>query len=172
MAAYLKSHLTLEHDLKVTVISLDDFYLSKAGRLTLSKNIHPLLKTPGVPGTHKIDRALAVLQDLRGGHAPIKIPHFNKSQDDVMPEDQWDIIEQPQDIIIFEGWCLGAEPQDPKQLLPPTNELEFNEDKQGIWRNYINEQLQGKYRELFSMIDIWAMLTVSDFNTVFVWRLE
>jgi pantothenate kinase-related protein Tda10 len=41
MAAYLKSHLTLEHDLKVTVISLDDFYLSKAGRLTLSKNIHP-----------------------------------------------------------------------------------------------------------------------------------
>jgi D-glycerate 3-kinase len=89
-----------------------------------------------------------------------------------MPEDQWDIIEQAQDIIIFEGWCLGAEPQDPTQLLPPTNELEFNEDKQGIWRNYINEQLQGKYRELFSMIDIWAMLTVSDFNTVFVWRLE
>ena len=36
----------------VVIISMDDFYLSKSQRAQLSKNIHPLFLTRGVPGTH------------------------------------------------------------------------------------------------------------------------
>jgi len=38
----------------VEVLSLDDFYLGHAARLQLARDIHPLLATRGVPGTHDI----------------------------------------------------------------------------------------------------------------------
>ncbi|MDB9711757.1 hypothetical protein OAA42_01510 [Pelagibacteraceae bacterium] len=40
--------------LKVLVLSIDDFYLSKKDRNKLSKTISPLLVTRGVPGTHNL----------------------------------------------------------------------------------------------------------------------
>ena len=39
---------------KVMLLSIDDYYLSKKKRIKLSKKIHPLLITRGVPGTHDI----------------------------------------------------------------------------------------------------------------------
>ena len=40
--------------LKVFKISIDDFYKTRKERLNLSKKIHPMLMTRGVPGTHDI----------------------------------------------------------------------------------------------------------------------
>ena len=40
--------------LKVFKISIDDIYKTKKDRAKLSKKIHPLLLTRGVPGTHDI----------------------------------------------------------------------------------------------------------------------
>ena len=39
--------------LNVFKISIDDFYKTRKERLNLSKKIHPMLMTRGVPGTHK-----------------------------------------------------------------------------------------------------------------------
>ena len=36
------------------LLSIDDYYFSKKKRIKLSKKIHPLLITRGVPGTHDI----------------------------------------------------------------------------------------------------------------------
>ena len=44
------------YEKKILTLSLDDYYLSKKARLILSKTIHPLLITRGVPGTPLVIR--------------------------------------------------------------------------------------------------------------------
>src|SRR5689334_18588644 len=52
LARVLKEALLEAHGLSVAVLSLDDLYLSSAERARLARDVHPLLKTRGVPGTH------------------------------------------------------------------------------------------------------------------------
>src|SRR5687767_10663938 len=44
--------------LRAINLSIDDFYLTHAERQTLSRSVHPLLATRGVPGTHDVQLAL------------------------------------------------------------------------------------------------------------------
>ena len=44
---------SLQH---VMLLSIDDYYLSKKNRYQLSNQVHPLLLTRGVPGTHDIKK--------------------------------------------------------------------------------------------------------------------
>ena len=39
-------------------ISIDDFYKTQKERLNLSKKVHPMLATRGVPGTHDVQMML------------------------------------------------------------------------------------------------------------------
>ena len=41
---------------QVMLLSIDDYYLSKKSRYQLSNQVHPLLLTRGVPGTHDIKK--------------------------------------------------------------------------------------------------------------------
>ena len=54
LADYLRLALEIEYDWHVAVLSIDDFYLTKAERTQLAEDVHPLLVTRGVPGTHDI----------------------------------------------------------------------------------------------------------------------
>ena len=38
-------------------------------------------------------------------------------------------IKKKPDVVIFEGWCVGAKPQKLKNLKKPINVLENKEDK-------------------------------------------
>lgn len=171
LAAYLETLFTTEHGLNVVNISIDDFYLSKAARAEKAKNIHPLLATRGVPGTHDTQLALQTLQTLLDGK-PCKISRFNKACDDLYPEDQWDTAPAKADLIILEGWFLGALPQEEADLLTPINSLEKNQDADGQWRYYVNAQLKADYQILFSKVDSLVMLKAPSFDSVFNWRLE
>ena len=75
-------------------------------------------------------------------------------------------------VIILEGWCLGAVAQTPTELQGPINELESKEDQDGVWRNYVNDQLKGDYSKLFGHIETWIMLKAPSFDCVFDWRKE
>ena len=59
-AGIIKEEL-IKKKLKVLVLSIDDFYLSKKDRLQLSKKISPLFITRGVPGTHNLNFLKKVL---------------------------------------------------------------------------------------------------------------
>ena len=48
---------------KIFVISIDDFYKTIKERYKLSQNIHPLLQTRGVPGTHDVKIILNFLKN-------------------------------------------------------------------------------------------------------------
>ena len=171
LAAFLQQVFENRYALKVVNISLDDFYLSKAARANKARDIHPLLATRGVPGTHDTQLALQTIQQLLAGKA-VAISRFNKASDDLFPQDEWDRAPEQVDIIILEGWCLGAHPVPDTQLFPAINQLETEHDPDGIWRRYVNAQLKTDYHQLFALIDCLVMLKAPSFGSVFNWRLE
>ncbi|MBC8306774.1 MAG: uridine kinase, partial [Pelagibacterales bacterium] len=67
---------------KVMLLSIDDYYLSKKKRLELSKKIHPLLITRGVPGTHNIEVLKKDVISFQKKKFPIITPTFKKLKDD------------------------------------------------------------------------------------------
>ena len=67
---------------KILTLSLDDYYLSKKERLILSKKIHPLLITRGVPGTHDINKLIKDIISFQNKKYPIIKPIFDKLKDD------------------------------------------------------------------------------------------
>tara|TARA_R110001592_G_scaffold66617_1_gene204544 strand:+ start:20285 stop:21235 length:951 start_codon:yes stop_codon:yes gene_type:complete len=170
-AAFFQHTFENIHQLKVVNVSLDDFYLSKAARLKKSKTVHPLFATRGVPGTHDTDLALNTVQQILRGETPF-ISRFNKAVDDLFPQNEWQQAPENVEVIILEGWFLCAHPQEQSALLSPVNELERIEDREGIWRQHVNAQLETNYQELFNLVDCLVMLKAPSFEAVFSWRLE
>lgn len=153
-------------------ISLDDFYLKKQQRINLSQKVHPLLKTRGVPGTHDLKLATSTIKQLIhcSKSPPCSIPQFNKATDDQFEKEKWLNRTTPVDIILFEGWCNHAPSQSTEELKSPINNLEKYEDPDGIWRKYVNEQLNVYHQELFSLCDLLYFIKIPSFNKVYEWR--
>ena len=61
LADYLCTMLNERYQLRCVSLSLDDFYLTKLERQQLASQVHPLLETRGVPGTHDIPLALETI---------------------------------------------------------------------------------------------------------------
>lgn len=154
----------------VASLSIDDIYLTKKEREKLAEQVHPLLQTRGVPGTHDIKLGLTLLDKLLHSSGSIALPVFDKLRDDrsqVVKK-----CEGPVHAVIFEGWCIGAQAVDEHLLEKPCNDLESESDHDGRWRRYINQQLKSDYRELFALIDYMVMLKAPSFACVKQWRLE
>lgn len=156
------------------ICSLDDFYLSRKSRDTLARSVHPLLATRGVPGTHDVSLLLEKIDALCGaaGGGRTPIPRFNKAEDDRVEERDWFVVDGPVDVVLLEGWCVGARPQSPQSLAAPVNSLERDEDRDGTWRHYVNEALAREYRALFDRLDLRLMMRPPSFDCVLEWRRD
>ncbi len=155
LAKLLKLLIEGDGTWRAEYLSLDDLYLSHAERLRLATDVHPLLATRGVPGTHDVALGIRTIDALTSGDAgtSVALPSFDKSTDDRVAPSLWSQVSAPVDIILFEGWCVGALPQSDESLADPINALERDEDGDGHWRGYVNEQLAGPYRTLFDRLD-------------------
>jgi D-glycerate 3-kinase len=171
LAAWLGQYLLHEAGLRCAILSIDDLYLTRAQRLALSQEVHPLFATRGVPGTHDLLLGMDTLDHLLAGQE-VPLPRFNKAVDDRVPLATWPRIVSPVDVVIVEGWCVGAQPEADGALERPINALEQGEDAHGLWRGYVNAQLAGPYRELFDRMDHLVMLKAPDFDAVHGWRAE
>jgi D-glycerate 3-kinase len=160
--------------LSCAVLSIDDLYLTKAQRQHLATTVHPLFATRGVPGTHDIELGLRTINALQNANETsiTPLPRFNKAIDDRFDETTWPQFIGRADIIILEGWCVGAKPQTAAQLIEPINALEANEDSDGIWRRYANEALSNDYQNLFNQLDWQIMLAAPSFDCVYQWRKQ
>ncbi|UTW11594.1 hypothetical protein [Marinobacterium rhizophilum] len=160
--------------LRVAGLSIDDLYKTRAERERLGAEIHPLLRTRGVPGSHDVELGIALLQALkRGEHeAAGRIPVFDKSIDDRCPASVWREWPAGVDVVVLEGWCVGASAQSDAQLQTPVNALERLEDPEAVWRRYVNAQLEGPYAELFALVDVTLMLRVPSMEAVYEWRSQ
>ncbi|HZD51482.1 MAG TPA: hypothetical protein VE175_00410, partial [Woeseiaceae bacterium] len=133
LALFLSNWLERETGLATARLSIDDMYLGKSEREALSRTLHPLFATRGVPGTHDIGLGERVLDALTASGSPrsVHLPAFDKASDDRLPETRWPRVEAPVDAVLFEGWCVGARPQEPAQLAEPINALE----EEGLYRD-------------------------------------
>ena len=159
--------------LKVFKISIDDFYKTKKQREILSKDKHSLLLNRGVPGTHDIKIMLDFFRKIKTKNfKSLKLPKFNKANDDRYKKKHWYKLKSRPDVVIFEGWCVGAKPQSLSLLKKPINTLEKAYDKSLKWRRFVNLQLKTNYKKLYSQLDSLLYLKVKNFNLLKKWRIK
>ena len=159
--------------LNVFIISIDDFYKTRKERKILSKKKHSLLMTRGVPGTHDIDLMLKFFKKIKSNKfRSLEVPKFNKAMDDRYKKRLWYKLKFKPDVVIFEGWCVGAKPQTAKQLKKSINSLEKVYDQGLKWRTHVNNQLKTKYKTLFNQLDGLLYLKAKNFNLLRNWRLK
>lgn len=157
--------------LRVAVLSIDDLYLTREEREVLAAEVHPLFVTRGPPGTHDVALGLRTLDSLKRPGITA-LPRFDKARDTRRDPADWEPFEGPADVVILEGWFVGAMAQAAGALARPVNDLERDEDPDGVWRGYVNKQLNGPYRELFERLDRLIFLQAPSFETVLGWRIE
>jgi D-glycerate 3-kinase len=174
LSRLLRDILRMEFDLRCAVFSIDDLYLTRAQRQRLAGAVHPLLETRGVPGTHDVALGMRTIRALTeaGEGDEVAIPAFDKGRDDRRPEPEWTAWRGEADLVIFEGWCVGAVPQPKSDLGEPVNDLERREDPDGSWRRWVNGRLAGDYADLFAGLDLLIMLQVPGMESVFRWRRQ
>lgn len=171
---FLRVLLAYRYKCPTASLSLDDIYLTRKAREALAEEVHPLLITRGAPGTHDLVLGKQIMEELLQANAGSRtgMPTFNKALDDREPEENWPLFIGSPEIILLEGWCLGATPEAEETLAQPINELEEKEDPNGQWRTYVNEQLRGPYRSFFGRLDLLVMLKAPSMDAVRRWRTE
>ena len=155
-------------------VLLDDLYKTKAERQLLAETVHPLLATRGVPGTHDMTLGQELLDALSqaGPETQTAIPRFNKAVDDRAAVAEWPVCTGRPGVIIIEGWCMSAQPQDSAMLSTACNQLEADEDADGTWRGYVNDCLASSYQAFFKRFDTLLMLKAPSMSCVAHWRGE
>ena len=167
----LKFILKKKYKLNVCVFSIDDFYKTKIERKLLSKKIHHLFLTRGVPGTHDINLMIKTIKQLKKKKfKTVFIPRFNKSIDNRYKRSKWQKIKNQPDVIIFEGWCVGAKHQTNTELKKPLNLIEKKYDPDCKWRKTVNNLLKNQYKKLFNKIDRLVYLKAPNFSHILKWR--
>ncbi|MBL8552117.1 MAG: hypothetical protein JNJ73_19170 [Hyphomonadaceae bacterium] len=156
LAALLKRALAKFWNARTAVLSLDDFYLTKADRLLLAAEVHPLCATRGVPGTHDCPLLAQTLSQLTAATAQSRtqIPAFSKLDDDRAPADAWTVFVGCPDIILFEGWCVGLSADLVPPWRGPINALESEADPDGVWHRWSRGCLAERYTPFWQMIDL------------------
>lgn len=157
--------------LNAVALSLDDLYLGREARGWLAGQVHPLLAVRGPPGTHDVALGCAVL-DALAGEGEVALPAFDKATDERRPASSFPRVSAPLDVVIFEGWCMGAFPEPDARLARPVNALESAADADGRWRRHVDRQLAGPYQALFGRLDRLVLLAAPGFEVVTAWRIE
>ena len=159
--------------LNVFKISIDDFYKTRKERFLLSKKLHPLLMSRGVPGTHDINIMLDFFKKVKKSKfKSLRLPKFNKAIDDRCKKKLWYLIKKRPDVIIFEGWCVGARAEKNNTLKKAINSLEKIDDLKLVWRKFVNQQLKSKYKKLYNHLNCLLYLKVKNFSLLQRWRLK
>ncbi len=167
--------LILQHILQVmgyraVGLSIDDIYKTYRDRQALIQ-VDPRLRWRGPPGTHDIDLGLATLAQIRAAEAGevVALPRFDKSLhggegDRTDPEWVQDV-----DILLFEGWFLGARPIDPAQFDQAPAPIVTEVDRQ--FARDMNAEL-ATYLPLWDCLDRLMVLCPADYRLSKQWRKD
>ena len=168
----LKIILKEAFNLETVIFSIDDFYKTLNERKRMSKEISDLFLTRGVPGTHDTKMLFQCIKNLKiKKFKKLEIPKFDKSIDNRLSKSKWLKVKKKPDIVIFEGWCVGASAQKKKDLIYPINKLEKQRDSKKNWRQQVNLELKKEYKKIFNLIDKIIFLKAPSFKHVLKWRL-
>tara|TARA_B100001121_G_scaffold71958_1_gene63728 strand:+ start:1880 stop:2740 length:861 start_codon:yes stop_codon:yes gene_type:complete len=154
----------------VLALSLDNYYLSKDERKSISNKEHELLITRGVPGTHNIKKLVNDIKRFEKNIYPINIPLFDKLIDNRL--NKYQKIYKKCNILILEGWCCGCKDINKNYLFKNINSLEKKFDTKYLWRKFYNNKLKNEYKLLFNLFDETIFLKAPSFKYVLRWRIK
>jgi len=170
-----------EENKTAVALSLDDFYLTGVEQEALAasektgdsvnKRPNELLKLRGNAGTHDMALLDSTMADLRAGKSNLRLPRYDKSlrggKGDRAPQEQWDLVnDSPSsqvDIVLFEGWMLGFDPLNTKELDGG------NDGDMAAVNRYLQDPAYARLHEAF---DGWIVVALQDIGFVFDWRLD
>ena len=149
--------------------SIDDIYKTREDREILAKTIHPLCRVRGVPGTHDIQLGLDTLDALFAAqpNTLTPIPAFSKLLDQRESKAKWKIFKGRPDFIFLDAWCGGAKPVSENDWTPPINDLEIEEDPDGVWSKWSNRELAGGYQRLFDRFDLLITIKLPNMEHIY-----
>ncbi len=159
----------LSHKLnfKISVISMDDFYLPSSQMDEAIKD-NPWEVSRGIPGSHSVLLMEKNLSEWKST-GQLKFPVFDKSLRSGLGDRSYWRTEYP-DIVILEGWFLGVNPLISKtyskeNIEPPLLHSEI------VYRSKIQENLYS-YLDLWKLIDkIWQIKPFK-FNYFKDWKCQ
>ena len=157
--------ISLKFNFKISVISIDDFYLPSDEMKVAIKN-NPWHVSRGFPGSHSVKLMNEKLLSWKI-NGDLKVPVFDKSLRNGLGDRSHWKSENP-DLLILEGWFLGIEPssfdinnQTIKSLMLSTQELSY--------RIKIQQNLQ-EYLSVWNLIDnIWHLKPLK-FEYMNMWK--
>jgi len=150
-------HILEQCDRSVLCLSLDDLYKTFADRQALQQR-DPRLRWRGVPHTHDVELGLELFHAIRHSRYPLAVPRFDKSlQAGAGDRTTAEIINNPIDVVVFEGWFVGA------HCLPnlPPDCSQFTQD--------CNQNLKD-YQPLWQFLDYLVALIPSNYADSLQWR--
>ena len=157
--------ICLKLNFKISVISIDDFYLPSEEMEIAIKN-NPWNVSRGFPGSHSIDLMKdTLLKWKREGQ--LNVPVFDKSlRNGLGDRSNW--RQEEPDLLIIEGWFLGVKPLSldsfySEKYLPPLSSSEAS------YRIKIQNNLNS-YQDIWNVIDqIWHLKPLK-FEYMNLWK--
>jgi D-glycerate 3-kinase len=153
---------------RVASLSLDDFYLTYNERLALQQT-DPRLIRRGPPGTHDVRLGLRVLKGLKAGQKEVLVPRFDKSAHDGEGDRSGFEPVGPVDIVLLEGWFVGARPVAPYMFDVPPPPIITEADQE--FAQDMNMDLY-EYLPWWELLDRLIVLDVPDYQLSRQWRKQ
>ncbi len=169
LTTLLKLLLELQ-GLRVLAWSLDDLYLPYADRLALQAE-DPRLIWRGPPGTHDVALGQQILRQLQAGETAA-IPRFDKSAQGGAGDRAGFETVGPVDLVLFEGWCVGARPLSPMVFAAAATLPEpIRTVADRAFAQDMNQALH-EYLPLWAMLDRLVVLQLQDYRWSLIWRQQ
>jgi len=139
--------ISLKLNFKISVISIDDFYLPSDEMKLVIKN-NPWNVSRGFPGSHSVKLMHEKLLNWKL-NGELNVPVFDKSLRAGLGDRAHWRLDNP-DLLIIEGWFLGIEPFSSDLIYQHISSIELSPDE----ISYISK-IQNN---LYKYIDIWNLI--------------
>ena len=156
---------SLKMNFKISVISIDDFYLpSSEMKLAIENN--PWNVSRGFPGSHSVELLREALLNWKI-NGKLEVPVFDKSLRNGLGDRSHWRLDDP-DLLIIEGWFLGVLPSDNDINSTNIKPLDLRPEENS-YRVKIQSNLN-EYLDIWRLIDsIWHLKPL-EFEYMNLWK--